>query len=152
MATQWYQSINASKRFRLGTKKKDISDNVYIYMKGVASLAAGDFVQYDENFAPTRLLNSSASAGPAAVSMAANTSATNYSWFQIYGNGSALAGGTVAADKQLQATGTAGQVDDTTVAGDTIIGAFSMGADAAGAGSALAVWLNYPYFEAVAIV
>ena len=148
MATAWYQAIHASKRYRLGTRKTDSSNNVYVYMKGVASLAAGDAVQYDESFAPTRLLNSSSAAGPVAVAMAANTSATNYSWFQIYGIGS-VTSGTVAADKQLQATGTAGTVDDTTVAGDTILGMFSMAADS---GGAVQVMLNYPWFEAVAIV
>lgn len=159
MATQWYQAINpvfsgttppTNKRFRLGSKKKDYSDNIYIYMKGVASLAVGDAVQFDEAFVTTRLLNSSALAGPVAIAMSANTSTTSASWFQIYGNGVATAAGTVAADAQLQATGTAGQIDDTTVAGDTIIGCFSMGTGTAA--STLAVWLNFPYFEAAAIV
>lgn len=145
---QWYQAIHASKRFRLGTRKTDVSGNIYVYLKGVASLAVGDAVQYDENFAPTRLINSSSAAGPVAVSMAANTSATNYSWFQIYGVAS-VTSGTVAADKQLQASGTAGSVDDTTTAGDTIIGMFSMAADSGGKCSA---FLSFPYFEAAAIV
>lgn len=148
-ATTWTTLVHTSKKFKLGSTKSQ-NGNVYIYMKGVGSLAVGDAVQFDENFAPTRLLNSSAAAGPVAIAMSANTSATNYSWFQIYGNGTATAAGTVAADTQLQATGTAGALDDTTVAGDTIIGLFATGTGSAA--STLAVWINYPYFEAVAIV
>jgi len=131
MATQWYQAVHASKRFRLGTRKTDILGNIYVYLKGVSALAVGDAVQYDENYAPTRLLNTSAAAGPVAVSMAANTATTTFSWFQIYGVAT-VTSGTVAADKQLQATATAGTVDDTAVAGDTIIGMFSMAADLVG--------------------
>jgi hypothetical protein len=152
MATQWYQAVHASKRFRLGTRKTDIAGNIYVYMKGVASLAAGDLVQYDENFVTTRSLVGSAVASPVAVSMAANTAATTFSWFQIYGIAT-VTSATVAADKQLQPTAVAGQVDDTTTAGKTIIGMISQAADGVGvaAGFVLA-YIAYPYFEAAAIV
>lgn len=152
MATQWYQAVHASKRFRLGTRKTDILGNVYVYLKGVASLAAGDAVQYDENFASTRLLSTSTAAGPVGVSMAANTAATTFSWFQIYGIAT-VTSATVAADKQLQATATPGTVDDTTTAAKTIVGMFSQAADGVGAAAGFVLaQLNYPFFEAAAIV
>jgi hypothetical protein len=115
----FYDKIDVSKKLRLGSRRKDYAGNEYIYMKGVASLAARDAVIFDENFATTRLLAALTTAGPVAIAMSANTSATNYSWFQIWGNASATAAGTVAADAQLQATATAGQIDDTTTAAKT---------------------------------
>lgn len=150
MPTQWYQAVHLTKRFRLGTQKKDIAGNVYVYAKGVASTAVGDFVVFDETFTTARLSTSTAVAAPAAVAMAANILATTFSWYQVYGNGSAMAAGTVAADAQLQSTATAGAVDDTTTAAKTIVGAFSTAASTIGV--ALPVWLNWPFYENAAIV
>ena len=148
MATQWYQAVHATKRFRLGTKKADTAGNVYIYLKGVASLAAGDAVVFDENFASARLSTSTAVAQPVAVALAANTSSTNFSWFQIYGNATVNCAATVAADAYLQSSGTAGQVDDLTAAGKTIVG---MTSTTAGASNVLTAWLNYPFYPNAAL-
>jgi hypothetical protein len=148
MATQWYQAVHATKRFRLLTKKTDISGNVYIYLKGVASLAAGDAVVFDEAGVTARLSTATAVAQPVAVALAANTSATNFSWFQIYGNATVNCAATVAADAYLQSSGTAGQVDDLTAAGKTIVGATST---TAGASNVLTAWLNYPFYPNAAL-
>lgn len=133
-------SINATKRYRLGTKKKDVNDNVFIYLKGVASTAAGSWVTFDENFATT-LLTANA-VGPVAISMSANTSATNYSWYQIYGNNTIASSDTTAADVQLYIDGTNGRVDDAVVTGDLVVGAVSTGSDTS---NVLPVWIQYPY-------
>lgn len=132
--------INTTKRYRLGTRKTDVNSNQFVYMKGVASLAAGSWVSYDENFAPTLLAGNAV--GPVAISMAANTSATNYSWFQIYGNNTIAASDTTAADKALFIDGTAGRVDDAVVTGDLVVGAVSTAADTA---NVLPVFITYPY-------
>lgn len=133
-----FSDIHSSKEYRLGTKKSDPAGNTYIYLKGVASLAADDFVTYDENFAPTRL--AAGARGPVAVSMAANTSATNYSWFQVGGLATGKAG-TIAADKPMFACATAAQVDDAVVAGDKIDGAISQTVDSGGTAT---IWLGNP--------
>lgn len=148
MATQWYQAVHASKRFRLLTQKKDIAGNVYVYLKGVASTTVGDAVVYDELGVTARLSTGTAVAQPVAVAMAANILATTFSWYQIYGNATVNCAATVAADTYLQSSGVAGQVDDLTAAGKTIVGAT---ASAAGAANVLTAWLNYPFYPNAAL-
>lgn len=149
MATQWYQAVHASKRFRLLTRKRDIAGNDYVYLKGVASTAVGDAVVYDEAGVTARLSTSTAVAQPVAIAMAANILATTFSWYQIYGLCPVVnCAATVAADAYLQSTGTAGQVDDTTTAAKSIVGATSA---SAGASNVLTAWLNYPFYPNAAI-
>lgn len=58
----------------------------FILLKGVASTAVGSLVTYDGTLYTTALCPSTANlARPVAVSMAANTSATAFSWYQIAG-------------------------------------------------------------------
>lgn len=148
-ATPWYKQVHTSKKFRLLTRKTDINGRIYIYLKGVASTAVGDAVVFDEAGVTARLSTSTAVAQPVAVAMAANTSATNYSWYQIYGLCPAVnCAATVAADAYLQSTGTAGQVDDTTTAGKTIVG---MTSASAGSSNVLTAWLNHPFYPNAAL-
>ena len=140
--------LNA-KGIRAGSRKKDYAGNEYILLKGVASLAAGDAVVFDETFASARLSTATAVGQPVAVAMSANTSSSNYSWFQVYGKATVSSGAlTVAADAQLQSTGTAGAVDDTATAGKTIVGAVSASANS---GGFITAWLNYPYYPNAAL-
>lgn len=139
-----FTQVHSTKKYRLGTRKRDVAGNEYIYLAGAASTAAKDVVIYDEAFATTRLSTAFTGSAPVAVAMAAVAATTNYGWYQIWGNGSAKAAPTVAADAMLQPTATAGEVDDTATAGDFIIG---MNSVAAAASNVVAVWLNYPYFE-----
>jgi len=141
-------SIHTTKRYRLGTRKRDTNGYEYIYLQGVASLAAGDAVVFDEAGVTARLSTSTAVAQPVAVAMSANTSTTNYSWFQIYGKATVNCAATVGADAYLQSSGTAGQVDDLTAAGKTIVGATSA---SAGASNVLTAWLNYPFYPNAAL-
>jgi len=146
----FYSKIDTAKKNRLGTQRKDYANNTYVYLKGVASTAVGDAVVYDPTtFASARLSTSTAVAQPVAIAMVANTSATNYSWYQIYGLGTATAAGTVASGAYLQSTATTGQIDDTTTAGKTIFGCLSAGAGTTG--STLAVWLNWPFYANAAL-
>jgi hypothetical protein len=143
---QWYEAIHASKRYRLGTIKADVKGNEYIYLKGVASLTAGDWVVYDENFAPTRI--STGLVGPVAISMGANILATTFSWFQVHGVNLIAKTDTVAADKPLYIDGTTGRADDAVVNGDLIYGAISQTADTT---NVCTVYLHYPFTTAVVI-
>lgn len=133
-----FTDIHTAKEYRLGTVKKDVANNEYIYLKGVASLAAGDAVTFDENFATTRSVASAR--GPVAIAMAANTSTTNYSWFQRKGLATVTVG-TILADKPLYVTATAGSLDDAVVSGDKIDGAISQTANSNGQAT---VWVDDP--------
>lgn len=121
--------VHTTKRFRLGTRKEDVSGNVFIYLKGVGSTAAGKWVSWDENFATTLLAANAV--GPVGIAMAAIDATTKYGWYQIYGVNTIASTDTVAADAALFIDGTAGRADDAGVAGDWIEGAWSMTADTA---------------------
>lgn len=142
----FYDQTHTTKKFRLGTKKTDVASNQYIYMKGVASLAAGSWVTYDENHAPTLL--AADAVGPVAISMVANTSATNYSWFQVDGVNTIAKTDTVAADLPLYIDGTAGRTDDAVVNGDLVYGAFSQTADTSNVAT---VRIHFPFVTNIVI-
>lgn len=140
-ATPFYSQVHTSKRFRLGTEKKDIGGNIYRYMKGGTSVALGSWVTFaaDTNV-PTLLAGNAI--GPVAISMAANTSATNYSWYQVWGNNTVAKSDTTGSGTALYIDGTAGRVDDAVVSGDLVAGAFSTAADTA---NVLPVHINRPF-------
>lgn len=106
----------------------------FIYLKGVASCAAHDWVTYAKStFAATRA--SANGIGPVAIAMAATT-ASYYGWFQIAGkaNGGALT--LYASGAAVFLTATAGKVDDSSVAGDLVVNATGASASAVGSGVA----------------
>lgn len=125
-------------KFSVLERAKDEAGNEYIFLKGVASTAAGSWVTFDEAGLTTLLAGNAV--GPVAVAMAA-TVANTWGWYQIYGYNITAASDTTAADKQLYIDGTAGRVDDAVVAGDMVVGAVSTAADTT---NVLPVWLNYP--------
>ena len=135
----WYEEIDTVKKFPLGHRAKDTSSNEYIYLKGVASNASGEWLVWDEDYAPTRL--TADEVGPVGVSMAAFDVTTEFGWAQIYGKNTVAKTDTVAADTALYIDGTAGRADDADVAQDFIVGAFAMTADTTNVAT---VWLNYP--------
>ena len=136
----WYEDVDDSKKWRLGTRKRDVAGNEYIYLAGVSSNAAGSFVVFDESFATTLL--TADEVGPVGVAMSAFDATTEYGWAQIYGKNTVAKTDTVAADKGTYIDGTAGRVDDADVAGDTVYGCFTMTADTSNVAT---VWLNYPF-------
>lgn len=140
----WYNQVDATKKHRLGTRRRTPDNKEFIYLSGVASLVAEDFVVFDESFATTRAIADEV--GPVAVAMAAVDASTEYGWFQIYGVATGDTG-TVAADKTLYLTATAGRLDDVDVAGDSVHGVFSMAADSS---NSCTVWLNYPFVTDIA--
>lgn len=91
----------------------------FILLKGVATTAVGSWVTYNYDDNTTALLAANA-IGPVAVSMAANTAATTYSWYQISGKAVGLALAGFLDDANVYATATAGSVDDAVVAGDRV--------------------------------
>ncbi len=91
----------------------------FIYLVGVASTVANDWVFYNaDDFSSTRLVADSV--GPVGIAMSANV-ASQWGWYMIHGkhpNASVLTA--VADGAQLFITGTAAALDDTSVAGDHV--------------------------------
>ena len=137
-------------KHRLGDRFK-CSDETYgpgefIYLAGVDSTAVGSWVTFNQDDYTTALLAANA-IGPVAIAMSANTAATSYGWYQIYGKavGAVLTG--FADNGNAYATATAGSVDDAVVAGDLVKNA--KGASAIGTPSAgLAEFeIQYPFMD-----
>lgn len=91
----------------------------FIYLKGVASTAAGSWVTYNMDDGTTTLLVADA-IGPVAVSMSANIVATTYGWYQISGKAVGACLTLFADNGAVFATATPGSIDDTSVAGDLV--------------------------------
>lgn len=133
-------AVHSSALNPLGTRAFDKDGNEYIYLLGVASVAAGSWVSFDEAHVTT-LLAANAK-GRVAVAMAAVV-ADKYGWFQVYGKHiAALALAGFADNGLIYSTSTAGSVDDAVVTGDLVVGA--IGRSALGSG-VITVELNYPF-------
>ena len=132
--------IDTALQQQLGTRAMDVDGNEYIYLEGVASTVAGDWVTFDENYITTRAIANGK--GRVGIAMAAIV-ASRYGWYQIYGKNTIAKGvsGSIDDNDQLFLTSTAGTVDDTDVAVDLIAGALARSADATGVFTAE---LNYP--------
>lgn len=128
-STLWYTDIHTTKHFPLGTIKQAVNGNRYMYAAGVSSLAQYDAVFIDEVGAVTRAVTGQSLVGRVGVAQAANTSATNYSWYLVSGVGTVACAASVSADKGMYITSSAGQVDDGTLGAETFIyGMFSRSA------------------------
>lgn len=131
--------VDTVQRNPLGAVRWDDSNNSYVYLAGVASGVAGDWVSYNTStYVAVRLVADAV--GKVAVAMAAILAA-NWGWYQIYGFNTISRSDTVAAAGGLFIDNSAGRVDDSSVAGDMVYGAVSTGADTA---NVLPVHLNYP--------
>lgn len=108
----------------------DRGDGEFIYLAGVASTVAGDAVTYNlDDGSTTRALEDAI--GPIAVAMAA-TVASRYGWYQIQGKGSVQVSSGFADNGACYLTATAGEIDDTDVAGDYVNGMKGASAIASG--------------------
>lgn len=142
--------VDTSQRNPLGLEVPDEAGNVYKYVSGVASLAAGDYVIINPDFSVT-LAVSTPLAGPVGVAMAAIASTTSFGWVQIIGKVSVASNGqtssNIATDsgadkKPLYMSATAGRATTTQAAGQAILGAWGSGAAASNVGDA---WLSRPF-------
>lgn len=126
-ATPFYSQIHTTKRFRLLTEKADPAGNIYVYTKGVASLAAGDFVTFDGTGTTTRTL--AAGTGPVGVAMSANTATTTFGWVQVSGRNTIanVATHSNGIGKALFLSASAGRASTTPLTESTVYGAFSDG-------------------------
>jgi len=114
--------ISTTKQHDLGTiiRAVDSSYGVgeFIYLLGVASTAADDWVTYNaDDFGTTRLVADAI--GPVAIAMGANV-ASSYGWYQISGKTNATCLTAMADNGRVFCTATAGAVDDASVTGDLV--------------------------------
>ena len=128
------------------TGTSDYGTGEFIYLKGVASTVAGDFVGYyaDGPFTTTRDIR--ALIGPVAIAMAA-TVANKFGWYQISGKavGNVLAD--YAENALVYATSTVGSIDDAVVGGDRVQNALSGSAIGTPAAGQAEFELNRPFVD-----
>lgn len=131
--------IDTTLKHPLGTRAQDVNGNEYIYLQGVASTVAGDWVVFDEAHLTTRTVANSL--GRAGVAMAAVV-VSSYGWYQIYGKNTIAKALTGYLDNaKVWLTSTAGSIDDTDVGVDLVDGAIGRSAVS---GGVITVELNYP--------
>jgi len=133
-------------RNALGYRVFDDNGNEYIYLAGVASTAAGDWVFYVPGaFTTTRVPASTATYGLLAVALAA-TLANCWGWYQIYGltpANTAVASDAAADGKGLSAaSGTIGQMKTAATTTKNVFNAVCVGAAASNTGT---VGIAYPF-------
>jgi hypothetical protein len=134
-------------RNQLGARVLDDNGNEYIYLKGVASLAAGDWVVYNGTTASSPFICvravSTPLIGAMAVAMAA-VLANSWGWFQIFGLTPTTTNiATASTDGlQLYQSATVGRATSTQAATKCIFGAVAVGNAASNAGTA---FVQYPY-------
>lgn len=130
MGQQTLMSTSTTQAHPLGTTTKgsdtgtlQYGPGVFIYLKGVASTAAGDVVIYDPK-AGTTTRAVAASRGPCAIALSANV-ASQYGWYQVVGTAavSTASAGTGAANALLQTSATDGQATVSGTSGQKIDGA-----------------------------
>lgn len=131
----------------VSAKDTTYGEGRFVYLKGVASTAAGDLCAYESDTGTTvRAVNGgAASSGPMCVAMSANL-ANQYGWYQVEGSGPVNAA-TVSDNTALYMTSTAGRVDDTAVSGDLVDG---LRAKAATSGDFATCQINRPNVTSIA--
>jgi DNA-binding transcriptional regulator LsrR (DeoR family) len=123
----------------------------FVYAPGVASNIVGALVTWNPVAKTTTIVTNTAKLGwPVAVSMAANTSASSYSWYQIGGVAQIKKTAIVAGiASRLYISGTAGAVFVTSTAGKMIQGALTVNSVASAATFTLAL-ISRPCMEGIA--
>ncbi len=114
----FYTAVDSSKKYRIGTERKDQLGNVWKYLKGVSSLVAYDAVTFDE-LGVTTLLAANAK-GPVAFAGGTVDSSSKYGWFGVEGTFTVNMVANSADNTQIGRETTDGKVGDGRAAGDEI--------------------------------
>ena len=111
------ETVDSSQVFPLGTKctARNTAASTgwvgeFVYMAGVASCAASDWVLLNYDNYTVSLLGDT-NVGPVGLSLGA-TIASTFGWFQVRGKGTGKLAASCADNAQLYTTATAGVVDD----------------------------------------
>ncbi len=123
----------------------------FIYLAGVAGTTAGSVVTYDSTTGLTTLLPITTKNldQPVAVSMAANTSASNFSWYQIEGSATIKKTAVkVNPTVALYGSATTGRLMPTAASGRQILNTRSLNtATVASATSTIAALIQRPFIQ-----
>lgn len=133
--------VDTAARNPVGTRAFDDAGNEYIYLKGVASVALGTWVTYDELFLTTR--TAANALGAVAIAQGAVIAST-WGWFGIWGAHYGLCLASYADNAKVWVTSTAGSVDDADVAVDLVTNAVGRSARDTTTGLAL-FQIAYPF-------
>ena len=118
----------------------------FILLKGVASTAVGSLVTFNTVNYTTALCPSTANLGqPVAVSMSANTSSSNWSWYQIEGVAVVAKSANTLASNVAIGIGSAGKVG-TSASGKQILGARTANSTVSATTTCLLI-LNRPHAQ-----
>lgn len=139
-------SVDDAAKFQVGTVTTGIDpalgEGEFIYLKGVASLVAGETVTFKT---PATAVVRAVAAGRGTVAVAlAATVANKFGWFQIRGVATVKVAALFADNAAVFLTATAGTVDDAVVAADKIDGARGASAIDTPATGFAYINLNYP--------
>ena len=134
--------VHLSQQNQVGQRIQDDAGNEYIYMQGVASVAIGTWVTYDELFITTRLAANGL--GAVAIAMAPIDATTSFGGYGIWGSFDGLCLANYADNAKVWATATAGSVDDADVAVDLIVNAVGRSARVVATGFAK-FQIMYPF-------
>jgi len=144
-------TIDSTPTFTLGTTTYTKDGNEYIYLRGVASVAAYSWVTFitaglttgeTHSYGSVTLLATTGGKGQVGIAQAAITEGKS-GWFQIKGIGWGLAGMKCTAGNAVWSSGTAGQAGGSSTAGDLVAGSFCIGSSASGGTALFAI--NYPF-------
>jgi hypothetical protein len=121
----------------------------FILLAGCASTIVGSLVRYNTvSFGTTLVVNTAVQDVPVAVAMAANTSTTNWAWYQI--SGTAVLAKTaviVLPNVAVYLSGTAGKVKALASAGLQVVACKSQAATTASASGTVLVTINRPHLQ-----
>lgn len=121
----------------------------FILLLGAASTIVGSLVRYNTvSFATTLVVNTAVQVMPVAVSMAANTSNTSWSWYQIAGTAVlAKTAVIILPNVAVYLSGTAGKVKALASAGLQVVACRSQAATTASASGTVLVTINRPHLQ-----
>jgi hypothetical protein len=109
--------VHTAKQNDLGAIRDFSVDGVlasYIYLSGVGSTAANDFVSFDNAYGTVRL-TSTITKGGVAVASAAVTATTSFGWYGYVGSFTASCESSILSNAYCFAMATAGRVDDAVI-------------------------------------
>jgi hypothetical protein len=132
--------VHSSQKNPLGALAQGSDGNIYIYLPGVASVVAYDWVAYDEAYTTSRLATSSR--GPVAIATAAVV-ANTYGWFGVKGSFTAAAKD-VADNANVYSCASGGAIDDALVKAQRVLGAVIRSTDDSTA-KTCTVQIDFPF-------
>lgn len=133
--------VDDSATFTLGSRVINKSGNEYIYLSGVASTVAYDWVTFTGISSGSVARLDTSSKGCVGIAQGAITN-NKYGWFLVAGEGKGNIGVTCTAGSVLYSSGTAGQSGGSLVQDNLVAGAF---AKTANAGGSATVCIHYPF-------